>query len=73
MKMSGLRASVLIFAAVILFTRTAISEESNGFWPLSGEFSADLTYVGEGDVPRGGQHVNSFDEIDSEIRAVLTP
>jgi hypothetical protein len=48
-------------------------QESNGFWPLSGEFSADLTYVGEGDVERGGKHVNDFDEIYSDIQLVLTP
>src|SRR6478752_7303448 len=73
MKTLGLRTCILIFAAAIFFVRTGLSEESNGFWPLSGEFSADLTYVGEGDVERGGKHVNNFDEIDSEIRAVLTP
>src|SRR5207247_4827020 len=50
-----------------------LSEESNVFWTLSGEFSANATYVGEGDVERGGKHVNDFDEIDSDIRVVLTP
>ena len=73
MKMSALPSRVLVFAAVILFARTAICQESNGFWPLSGEFSADLTYVGEGDVERGAKHVNDFDEMDSDIRVVLTP
>jgi hypothetical protein len=73
MKISRLRLRVLICAAVIFFVRTGLSEESNGFWSLSGEFSADLTYVGEGDVQRGAKRVNDFDEIDSEIRAVLTP
>ena len=43
------------------------------FWPLSGEFSADVTYVGEGDVERGGKTVSDFDEIDSDILVVLTP
>src|SRR2546430_16787860 len=73
MKMSGLRSRVLILAALIFFVRTGLSQESNGFWPLSGEFSADATYVGEGDVERGGKHVNDFDEIYSDIRVVLTP
>ena len=73
MKMSVLRSIVLILAAVIFFVRTGRSQESNGFWPLTGEFSADITYVGEGDVERGGKHVNDFDEIDSDIRVVLTP
>ena len=71
MKMSGLRSRVLILAALIFFVRTGISQESNGFWPLSGEFSADVTYVGEGDVERGGKHVNDFDEIDSDIRICI--
>src|SRR5438046_4169418 len=73
MKMSVPRSVVLILAALIFFVRTGLSQESNGFWPLSGEFSADVTYVGEGDVERGGKHVNDFDEIDSDIRVVLTP
>src|SRR5499427_1709513 len=73
MKMSGLRSRAFILATLIFFVRTGFSQESNGFWPLSGEFTADITYVGEGDVERGGKHVNDFDEIDSDIRAVLTP
>ena len=68
-----LRSLVLILAALIFFVRTALSQESNGFWPLTGEFSAEVTYVGEGDVERGGKHVNDFDEIYSDIQLVLTP
>ncbi len=66
--MSVLRLIVLILAALIFFVGTGLSQESNGFWPLTGEFSAEGTYVGEGDVERGGKHVNDFDEIDSDIR-----
>src|SRR5262249_47281943 len=73
MKMSVLRSLVLILAALIFFVRPALSQESNGFWPLTGEFSAEGTYVGEGDVERGGKHVNDFDEIDSDLLLVLTP
>src|SRR5262245_42854765 len=73
MKVSGLRLRVFILAALILFVRTGFSQESSGFWPLSGEFSADLTYIGEGNVERGDKHVNDFDEIDSDIRVVVTP
>ena len=73
MKMLVLRSHFLILAALICFVRTGISQESNGFWPLSGEFSAEGTYVGEGDVERAGKQVNDFDEIDSDIRVVLTP
>ena len=73
MKMSMLRSIVLILATLVFFVRTGFSQESNGFWPLTGEFSADITYVGEGDVERGGKHVNDFDEIDSDILLVFTP
>jgi hypothetical protein len=73
MKFSVLRSLVLALATLIVFANPGFCEESNGFWPLTGEFSAELTYVGEGDVERGGKHVNDFDEIDSDIRFVLTP
>src|SRR5215468_5213122 len=73
MKMSVLRSLVLILSALIFFVGTGLSQDSNGFWPLSGEFSVEGTYVGEGDVERGGKHVNDFDEIDSDILLVLTP
>ena len=73
MKMSGLRSRAFIFAALIFFVRTGFCQESNGFWPLSGEFSGEITYVGEGSVERGGKKVSDFDEIDSDIQAVLTP
>jgi hypothetical protein len=73
MKMSESQSRVLILAALIFFVRTGLSQDSNGFWPLSGEFSGEITYVGEGNVERGGKHVNDFDEIESDIRVVLTP
>ena len=60
-------------ALLIFFARTGPADESNGVWPLSGEFYAEVTYVGEGDVERGGKHVNDFDEIYSDIQLVLTP
>src|SRR5437867_13398241 len=72
MKMSVVRSPFLILAALIFFVRTGLSQESNGFWPLTGEFSAEVTYVGAGDVERGGKHVNDFDEIYSDIQFVLT-
>src|SRR6478609_9437511 len=73
MKLFVLRSLVLVLAALIFFVRTGFSKEGNGFWPLPAEFSADITYVGEGDVERGGKHVNDFDEIDSDILLVFTP
>ena len=71
--MSGLRSRAFILAILIFFVRTGFSQESDGFWPLSGEFSGDVTYVGEGNVERGGKHVNDFDEIDSDLQVVFTP
>jgi Domain of unknown function (DUF6268) len=73
MEMFALRLPILVLSAAFFFVRTGFSQESNGFWPLTGEFTAEITYVGEGDVERGGKHVNDFDEIDSDIRVVLTP
>jgi Domain of unknown function (DUF6268) len=74
MKMSLPRSVVLVGCASLFFASSALAEEpSTSFWPLSGEYTADATYVGEGDVERGGKHVNDFDEIDSDIRLVLTP
>src|SRR5438309_12027769 len=73
MKMSVLRSLIFVPVLLIFFAGPTFAQESNSFWPLPVEFSADATYVGEGDVERGGKHVNDFDEIDSDIRVVLTP
>ena len=74
MKIIGCRSLLAFVCATFLLGTSAIADEtSNGFWPLSGEYSAEGTYVGEGDVARGGKHVNDFDEIDSNILLVLTP
>jgi uncharacterized protein DUF6268 len=62
-----------VWLAFLLAKSAFADETSNGFWPLSGEYSAEGTYIGEGDVARGGKHVNDFDEIDSNILLVLTP
>ena len=68
------RSLVLVGCASLFFASSALAEDTSGsFWPLSGEYTADATYVGEGDVERGRKHVNDFDEIDSDIRLVLTP
>jgi Domain of unknown function (DUF6268) len=59
------------FLAVAVFAQES---DSNWFWPLSGEYVAEGTYVGGGDVERGPRkRVRDFDEIDSDIRLVLTP
>lgn len=74
MKIIGYRSLLaFVWATFVLSTSALADETSNGFWPLSGEYSAEGTYVGEGDVARGGKHVNDFDEIDSNILLVLTP
>ena len=53
---------------------SALADESSNWWPLTGEFTAEATYVGEGDVERGPRKaVRNFDEIDSDIHLVLTP
>lgn len=69
------RSLVLVGCASLFFASSALAEEtSNSFWPLSGEYTADATYVGEGDVERNPRKkVSDFDEIDSDIRLVLTP
>jgi Domain of unknown function (DUF6268) len=74
-KMFALRFFILVLSAPILLVAPAFSEDSNDpFWPLSGEYVAEGTYVGEGDVERGPRKsVNNFDEIDSDLRFVLTP
>jgi hypothetical protein len=69
------RSLVLFGCASLFFVWSALAEETSGsFGPLSGEYTADVTYVGEGDVERNSRKkVNDFDEIDSDVRLVLTP
>jgi uncharacterized protein DUF6268 len=76
MKIFATRSFFLAFSAPFLFATPAFAEESNDnwFWPLSGEYVAEGTYVGEGDAERNSRKkVEDFDEIDSNIRLVLTP
>ena len=75
MKTFMTRSLVLFGCASLFFASSALGEEtSTSFWPLSGEYTADVTYVGEGDVERNSRKkVNDFDEIDSDVRLVLTP
>jgi len=69
------RSLVLVGCASLFFASSALAEEtSSSFWPLSGEYTAEATYVGEGDVERNPRKkVSDFDEIYSDIRLVLTP
>jgi hypothetical protein len=75
MKFFAPRSFVLAVSAPFLFATPAFAEESddNWFWPLTGEYVAEITYVGEGDVERGRKKVSDFDEIDSNLRLVFTP
>jgi len=70
----ALQSVVLTSCAILLITASAFADESSNWWPLTGEFTAEATYVGEGDVERGPRKaVRNFDEIDSDIHLVLTP
>ena len=76
MKIFALRSLLLFLSTPLLFVARAFAEETNTnwFWPLTGEYVAEGTYVGEGDVERNSRkRVEDLDEIDSDIRLVLTP
>jgi hypothetical protein len=75
MKFFAPQSFLLAVSAPFLFAAPAFAEESdeNWFWPLTGEYVAEGTYVGEGDVERGRKRVSDFDEIDSNLRLVFTP
>jgi len=75
MKILARRSLLLFVSAPFLFATLAFAEDSNNwFWPLTGEYVAEGTYVGAGDVERNSRkRVEDFDEIDSTIRLVLTP
>jgi hypothetical protein len=63
------------WASFVLAIPTFADEtDNNWFWPLTGEYVAEGTYVGGGDVQRGPHKiVSDLDEIDSTLRFVLTP
>ena len=63
----------LLAGSCALLALTTQGFADNPFWPLTGEYVAEGTYVGEGDVARGRKAVRDFDEIDSDLRLVLTP
>jgi Domain of unknown function (DUF6268) len=74
-KVPARRFLLALACASFCAANVALAEnDTNWFWPLTGEFVAEGTYVGEGDVERGPRkRVRDFDEIDSDIRLVLTP
>jgi hypothetical protein len=68
----------LCAASSILFAAAIFAEEGNpeGLrdWFLSGEYVAEETYVGSGDVRRNSRKsVRDFDEHDSILHLVITP
>jgi hypothetical protein len=68
----------LCAASSILFAAAIFAEEGNpeGLrdWFLSGEYVAEETYVGSGDVRRNSRKsVRDFDEHDSILHFVITP
>ena len=74
MKSFALRLFLLATCAAFSLAASVFADDGNGWWPLSGEFNAEGTYVGGSDVERGPRKaVRDFDEIDSDIRLVLTP
>jgi opacity protein-like surface antigen len=76
MKIFATRSFFLAFSAPFLFATPAFAQESNDnwFWPLSGEYVAEETYVGSGDVRRNPRKsVRDFDEHDSILHFVITP
>ena len=75
MRILARRSLLLVVSAPFLLATPAFAEESNNwFWPLTGEYAAESTYVGAGDVERNSnKKAEDFDEIDSNIRFVLTP
>jgi hypothetical protein len=49
------------------------TESSATFFPFSGEYLAEETYVGDADVRRGDRAVRNFDESNTILRFVFTP
>jgi len=61
--------------AFVLRAQAQDSESNNWFKSIfsTGEYVAELTYVGESDVERGKHAVRDFDESDAILRYVATP
>ncbi len=69
----------VVWAASLFLGATATFAEESDSWfksilPLPGEYVAEETYVGDGDVRRGPhKSVRDFDENDSILQLVFTP
>jgi len=80
LKRFGYRIFIAVCAAAsLLFATRGFAEENTSNWfgslthvPL--EYTAEDTYVGDGDVRRGpNKRVNDFDENDSIVHLIFTP
>ena len=66
-------------ASSLLFATRIFAEENTGNWfeslgHVPVEYTAEDTYVGDGDVERGpNKNVRDFDENDSILHLVFTP
>lgn len=68
-------ALALFFTAMSIFAQDD-SSSFDWFKPLSkltGEYSAEETYIGDASVRRGDREISDFDEHDTILRLVLTP
>lgn len=68
----------ICIASASLPAISALADEDSSSWfssilPLSGEYNAEETYVGAGDVRRNHKSVSDFDEHDAILQVVLTP
>lgn len=72
---SFIRASgiALFFVTMSIFAEEAKFDWFKPFSSLTGEYSAEVTYVGEAAVSRGQRVVPDFDESDLILRFVSTP
>ena len=75
----GCPTRAALCAASVLFATAIFAEESTDNSPqslghISGEYTLEDTYVGDGDVQRGpNKKVSDFDENDSIVNLVFTP
>jgi hypothetical protein len=67
-------ASSLFLLAGSIFAEESSDTSFKSLFPLSGEYVAEETYVGAGDVERGPRkRVRDFDENDSILQLIFTP
>jgi Domain of unknown function (DUF6268) len=71
-------ASLCLLASFFLAASSPAEESDSSGWfssisSLTGEYSAEETYVSDADVRRGHRTIESFDESDTILRFILTP